>query len=206
MERTCSMDTKVYFALKFSPKSLFADKITQFRKRFDPKFLNNPTVHLALFNPIKVDGHRIEDFVEEAHDRVGDFFDEYSEQINVRFSGIDCLSTGRQHILFLRPEHPPELEYFSEALIDIANRYQKRDEKRINDKIRLMPIGRYNSREELEEAIHLVKDEINFPLQLSVDSLVVYVKRHGSYFTRTRLHDFVVKSSYGNFSSSFVLF
>ena len=184
------MNKKAYLSLNISDQSLLAKKINSFRQRYDPKYYNNPIVNLALFQPIMLDHHRLQSMEEEIADLVDDFFGGINDETTVRFTGLECLSNGRQNILFLKPELCSELSFFRESVIEIARGYQRRHERKVSDRLRYMPIGRFHNQVDLINAISVVKSEFNFPMELPVRDVSLNTKSMGVYQSKNSLFQF----------------
>jgi len=105
---------------------------------------------------------------------------------NVSFSHLG-LFNGPSYGLFLSPENPMALFHLQEALAEILTNAGAIFKKRKNFYGQLLPICRGINQYRMTETIEQLKSEIQFPLNLPVCELALFINSGDAFYQKTSL-------------------
>ena len=171
---------KLFVGVNLATDSTTSRLISNFRKRHDPKFHNNPDPHIALFAPFEIDIKSLDRLKEELADECDSFFRGGTDNF-LSFEKLQTINSKKDHILCIKPIFEINLKYVADSLLEICKSYFKKDFLYKKNSYQLMPIGRFYDLDALEAGIQLFSQRFKLENKSKVESLVLYIKKNGHW-------------------------
>jgi hypothetical protein len=195
----------MFIGLVFDPHHLSSQKISSYRKRFDPKYLKGTHLQLTLLPPFSFPEEqktKFYDFVQDLKDLFDGHLHGLSDFTNIEFHGIDFIA-GKKSLVGLNPKLPIDLVHCQEAVKDILEEYgiefknpksvqafRERQEKLGDrDSVSLksfLTIGRFSYNDELESGLEIARDEFPHAFTLPLVDICLF---------KNLPHQWVIESS-----------
>ncbi len=182
-----------FIGLVFDPNHLASQKISSYRKRFDPKFNKGPYLQLTLIAPFSFpdkEQHRLDDFIQDLKDLFDGHLHGLTDLNSIEFHGLEFID-GRKSLIGLNPKLPIDLVHCQEALKDILIEYgvsfknpksvqsftEKQNKTGDADSIGLksfLTIGRFNYPDELKAGIEIARGEFPHAFTLPLVNICLF--------------------------------
>lgn len=180
------MSQKIFIGVTFQDDYL-TRKVDDFRKRFDPKFSQNKTLHMSLFAPFYIDDKNFKSLLEDLNDEIDNhFFDR--EHYQISFCGIDSLNYKKQEILHLRPYLEDDVNFCIEGLQQLVEDYGHRPTQKKGRSF--LTLGRFKDFFSIQMGIEAASTEFQLPIELAIASISVFVKTGDTWTEKYRLKTF----------------
>lgn len=184
------MIVKYFIGLILKSNTPVAQKLDEYRLRFDPKSLENKYLHMSLLPPFVANQREIKRITHNIEEEVDTFFNhEMAENSNLVFKKLDIYN-NRRRILYLEPTLPTDLEYLKEGLeellFDLIPEYKR---QHLKEKC-FLSLGRFNDPLLLNSAIDMILDDFKFPMELEIESLALFERRDGIWRVNKTLLEF----------------
>lgn len=146
---------------------------------------------MTLIPPFEMEKSLALDFMSEATEILDSHTIDHSDWDNMRFTQMKTLRS-RPTLLGLVPEMPMSILYCQEELFEVAGQYgaqflKKKKQKEIEKNI-LLPIGRFFDPIELEIGLDTAVGEIQLPLSLDIQDVLVFEKVPGQWIPQRALY------------------
>lgn len=185
-----------FIGLTFDPGSIHQNKIENFRRRFDSKFIKSNQLQLTILPPFTVDfhnRHEEENFIEELSELLEGHLYGLSESSQIEFNGM-TFSMGKKGTLSLTPIISPDLLYCQESIYFFLKEYGVKFKKHKTSHTPILPIGRVDYPELLEAAIDVAQLEFSSPFVMSAMSFTLFEKTPREWKSKNNLYDFELRS------------
>lgn len=181
---------KFFVALNFAENSLLSQKISGFRKRFDPKYRTYSFFHMSLLAPFEVQDNQVESLKETLKEELDSFFYDVKDAPTLSFTGVDVYAHQKRKILYLNPYYDINLGYCSEIVLDICKSFIKPALNYKQNKKQFLPLGYFSSNEELHKVMEQASLEFRSNGELEIESISLYEKKFGLWVEREVLLSF----------------
>ncbi len=181
-----------FIGLTFDPGSIHYKKIESFRKRFDSKFEKGSRLQLTILPPFTVEFQKKEDetnFIEDLTELLEGHLYGLDSLSQVEFNGIN-FSMGKKGSLFLTPLISPDILHCQESLYFFLKEYGVKFNKSKNADNPVLPIGRFESAQDIEAAIETAKIEFSSPFVMVAESFTLFEKTPKEWKSKSNLFDF----------------
>lgn len=187
-----------FIGLTFDPSSIHFNKIENFRKRFDSKFLKGQDLQLTILPPFSVDFYNNDEaleFYEDLSDLLEGHLHGLIDTSQIEFNGI-TFSMGKKGALSLTPIISPDLLHCQESLYFYLKEYGAKFKKAKNTFNPVLPIGRFDYPDLLEGAIEMAKVEFSSPFVMNAKNFSLFEKIPDKWSIRRNLYDFDMRDHF----------
>ncbi len=185
------MLSKFFVGLTFYSDNSFAKTIENFRKRYDEKYLTNPSLHLAIVPPFEIESNKIKMLSQELIEELESFYFENLSHHILKFTGLDVHEYKKNKLLYLNPVIEDELLYCQESLFSICQSYiDDREKKMKSSQKTFLTIGRFQDPTELHLAIDDAKKEFTEFSSLPFKGISLFSKNNGIWYQEADLITF----------------
>ena len=168
------MEKKYLVALTFFEKSNQTKKVSNFRKRFDSKFLNLETTIISLLPPISLNHNDSQNLFEDLRDICeSHFFDDGMSSL--KFNALDLYMAKDNVFLYLKPEFSSDLLHAQEHMYAEVQKYIPKN-RSFKNPDNFLTLGRFQDHETLKFALDLATDEFDLPFNLPIKGIMLYEK------------------------------
>ncbi len=181
-----------FIGLTFDPGSIHQQKIENFRRRFDSKFIKNGLLQLTILPPFSIEfktKSEEQNFIEELSELLEGHLYGLKEISQIEFDGMD-FSMGKKGALALTPKISPDILYCQESINFFLKESGAKFKKTKNSTTPILPIGRVDSPELLESAIETARIEFSSPFVMDAMSFMLFEKTPREWKTKNNLYDF----------------
>jgi hypothetical protein len=187
-----------FIGLTFDPGSIHQNKIENFRRRFDSKFVKNGLLQLTILPPFSVDfitRSEEQNFIEELTELLEGHLYGLKEISQIEFNGM-TFSMGKKGTLSLTPKFSQDILYCQESIYFFLKEYGAKFKKTKNSMNPILPIGRVDYPELLESAIETAKIEFSSPFVINAKSFVLFEKTPREWKNKNNLYDFETRNPF----------
>jgi len=182
--------TKLFVGINFSNKGLLSRKIFGFRKRFDPKFNHYSFAHMAMLAPFEIYDDELEDLTENLKEEIDSFFYDKKNGLSLSFTGVGVHEHKRKKLLYLNPNYCSDLDFCSEAVVDICKSFIPKSIKYKENKKQFLPLGVFYHDNDLIEVMECAQVEFKNNSELPIQSISLYENKFGIWVEREVLFSF----------------
>jgi hypothetical protein len=184
------MKVKFFVGLTFKQKHYLTQKVQGFRARYDESFNKNKYPHISLFAPFMVDIKDMEVLQFDLEEEIETFFYGHKQDYQVEILGLDTYKHKKKHLLFLNPSFSNDLQFMIERLSDISHGFvsEKANTSRVEKNY--LTMGRFIDSFSLLQGVNDLRNEFEFPLNLQVESISLFMKYPQGWLEKTKLISF----------------
>lgn len=167
---------EIFIGLVFDSNSEHYKKIDSFKKRFDPKYIQAPLVQLTILPPFEIEFTRLE-YLKRFKSDINEIIDGHLMGLGsisqIEFNGI-TFTMGKKGLLGLTPKLSLDFDHLKESLYDFLKEEGAKFKKLKSNTNLILPIGRFDYPEQLEEAIDIAKLEFSSPFMMNAKQFVLF--------------------------------
>ena len=184
------MTEKLFVGFTFRDDGNLSRKIDSFRRRFDPKYQSHAFPHMSMLAPFEVMPIDLQNLKEELKEEIDTFFFGHENALKLGFKGVDILQSKKYNLLYLNPHYDATLEHCMELVLDICKSFIPRNIKYKPNPRQFLPLGKFQSRESLENVIDVIKDEFSVNSEITIEGISLFRKKQGIWSVESNLISF----------------
>lgn len=187
-----------FIGLTFHQGSIHYKKIESFRRRFDSKYQHSKILQMTLLPPFHIDFKNNEDlknFEEDVRELLEGHLYGLDDLAQIEFTGIS-FSMGKKGVLSLTPKISPDFLHCQESLNYLLKDSGAYFLKAKNNTNTVLPIGRFDYSDQLENAIEIAKIEFSSPFVLQGDKFILFEKTPTLWGAKSNLYNFKFQDHY----------
>ena len=187
-----------FIGLTFHQSSIHYKKIDSFRSRFDSKYSVSKLLQMTLLPPFHIDFKNNQDsnnFQEDLREVLEGHLYGLDDLAQIEFNGIS-FSMGKKGVLSLTPKISPDFLHCQESLHDLLKDSGAYFLKTKNNANTVLPIGRFDFSDQLENAIEIAKVEFSTPFVLHGEKFILFEKTPTLWVPKINLYDFKFKDHF----------